>query len=99
MIGFFLGLAYASHLFGTPPVVIQIQNWLAGDSLYEGPAAIDQADKTGHLNLLRSPVEIIPKIGACIGFGMATSVFVGSFFLRIFVKEAKKKLPPNPKLD
>ncbi len=100
LIGFLLGLAYASHLFGTPPVVTQLQNWFAGDSLYEGPAAVDQADKTGHLSLLTSPVDIIPKIGACVGFAMACSVFVSSYVLRIvissFSKKSKKNVPEPP---
>lgn len=91
MIGFFLGLAYASHLYGTPPVVAQIQNWLAGDSLYEGPLPADQATNllNAQTNLMNSPVAIIPKIGACIGFGIAASVLSASLVLKAFFRAVK----------
>ncbi|MBX9688957.1 MAG: hypothetical protein K2X27_19775 [Candidatus Obscuribacterales bacterium] len=85
MLGFFLGLAYASHLYGTPPVVTQMQNWLAGDSLYEGPLPVDMQG-----GLMQSPVALIPKIGACIGFGIAVSVLSSSYILRIFMQATGK---------
>jgi hypothetical protein len=84
MIGFFLGLAFASHLYGTPPVVLQIQNWLAGDTLYEAPLPVDEAGA-----MMKTPVAVIPKIGACIGFGMATSVLIGSMMIRGLVTVSK----------
>lgn len=84
MIGFLLGLAYASHLYGTPPVVVQIQNWLMGDVLYEKPLPVDQAG-----NLMNTPVSLIPRIGACVGFGIAASVLSGSIFLRAVVSAVK----------
>ena len=85
MIGFFLGLAYASHLYGTPPVVTQIQNWLAGDSLYEAPLPIDET------NMMQTPVAIIPKIGACIGFAIGVSVLCTSITLRYFAEAVRQK--------
>lgn len=85
MIGFFLGLAYACHLYGPSPVVTEIQNWLAGDSLYEGPLPIDQAG-----NLMNTPVAIIPKLGACFGFGIAASVLSGSIFLKVLLSSIRK---------
>lgn len=97
MIGFFLGLAFASHLYGTPPVVLQLQNWLVGDSLYEAPLPVDQSG-----GLMNSPVSIIPKIGACVGFGMATSVLVGSMLIRGLIavsKDGSKKEPAKQEED
>jgi len=85
MIGFLLGLAYASHLYGSPPVVTQIQNWLAGDSLYEAPLPVDISG-----NLANGPISIIPKIGACIGFAMSTSILCSSIFIRMLAGGAKK---------
>ncbi len=87
-IGFFLGLAYASHLYGTPPVVMEIQSWLAGDSLYQGPLPVDVRG-----NLMRSPVSIIPKVAACIGFGIAVSVLAGSMTLKACLTAIKKQKP------
>lgn len=78
LIGFLLGLAYTAHLYGTPPVITQIQNWLAGDSLYEAPLPVDISG-----NLASGPISIIPKIGACTGFAMAASVLCSSIFIRM----------------
>lgn len=91
MLGFFLGLAYAAHLYGTPPVVTQIQNWLAGDSLYEAPLPVDQ------LSLMSTPVAIIPKIGACVGFAIAVSVLSTSIALRYMAGLVSNK--PDPKTE
>lgn len=93
MIGFCLGLAYASHLYGTPPVVIQIQNWLAGDTLYERPLPIDESERFG--SMMNTPVAVIPRIGACIGFAMAVSVYVSSLFLKAFAKTVSKNNKPR----
>lgn len=84
MIGFLLGLAYAAHLYGTPPVVTQIQNWFSGDTLYESPLPVDQT------NLMSTPVAIIPKIGACVGFAIAASVLSTSIVLRCLAAIAGK---------
>jgi hypothetical protein len=85
MIGFFLGLAYAAHLYGTPPVVTQLQGWIAGDSLYEAPLPVDEG------NLMSSPVAIIPKIGACVGFAIAASVLSTSVVLRFMASAVRNK--------
>ncbi len=93
LIGLLLGLAYASHLYGTPPVVTQLQNWFAGDSMYEGPLPVDIQG-----NLLRSPVALIPKLGACVGFGIAASVLFGSIMMKMFmgaVGSAAKTTSPS----
>lgn len=85
MIGFFLGLAYASHLYGTPPVVAQIQSWLAGDNLYQGPLPVDvgtQRDSTRML--MDTPIAIIPKLGACFGVAIAASIVCGHVIMRVF---------------
>lgn len=92
-IGFFLGLAYASYLYGTPPVVMQIESWLAGDSLFQEPIpsyglngeVAPQASAAGVAgNFLSPPVSLIPQIGALIGFGISASVLIGSLLLRSF---------------
>jgi len=91
LIGFLLGLAYASHLYGTPPVVMQIQNWLAGDTLIEGPLPVDQ---TG--NILGTPVAVIPKMGACIGFFTALTI-LGWTQSNRFLKSTMQSLSKSAK--
>lgn len=77
-IGFVLGLAYAAHLYGTPPVVIHLQNWLAGDSLYFGPLPVDLSDHAGRLS--GTAVVLLPQTGACLGFAVTISVLFSIFF-------------------
>lgn len=90
-IGFFLGMAYASHLYGPHPVVREIQGWLAGDNLYEGPLPVDLQG-----NLMASPLSIIPKMGACIGFFLAASILSSSVWLKILVNIVNKMPAPEP---
>jgi hypothetical protein len=89
MLGLLLGLAFSAHLYGTPPVVIQIQSWIAGDSLREGPLPFDQAGEFDHLR--NTAAAVIPKIGACIGFFMAVSIMFCSLILRAVSRSIAKK--------
>ena len=104
LIGFLLGLAYASHLYGTPPVVALIQSWLTGDSLIQGPLPVDVADKSSKsesLMLMNTPVSVIPQLGACFGFAISASVLCGSVIMRAFFQVAndassKQEKPVDP---
>jgi hypothetical protein len=92
LVGFLLGLAYASHLYGTPPVVMQIQNWFAGDTLIEGPPPVDQSG-----NILGTPVVVIPRMGACIGFFTALTILgwtQSNRLLKTALQSASKSAKP-----
>lgn len=85
LIGFLLGLAYASHLYGTSPVVAQLQSWFAGDTLADNlPVDIQGA-------LMRYPVSMIPVLGACFGFFLAVSVLFGNLVMGALINALKEK--------
>ena len=72
-LGFFLGLAYASHLFGSDLVFKQLAHLVAGDAAIDVPMSVDnqEAYQIG-------TAVLIPKLGTCIGFGIAAAVMLGS---------------------
>lgn len=111
IIGWLLGFAYASHLFGSDIVGQQIAHIIGGDSVMDVPATPGlsapgitppgfpsaapievelPADDIQHFRF--GTAVLIPKLGACIGFGVAAAVLLGSISYRIFqtlVSQAK----------
>ena len=85
LLGFLLGLAYASHLYGTSPVVAQLQAWFAGDTLSDNLPV----DIRG--SILRYPVSMIPVLGSCFGFFFALSSLFSHLVMKGLIKALKEK--------
>lgn len=79
VLGLLLGFAYASHLFGKELVFTQMAHLIAGDAVMDVPAPADTAG-----GYQAGTAALIPRMGACIGFGIAASVMLASIMYRIF---------------
>jgi len=91
IVGMLMGFAYASHLFGADVVADQMARLIGGDAVMDVPPPSSTASLEG---FQYATAALIPKLGACIGFGVAVSVLLGAVSFRL-MKNMVKAVKPN----
>lgn len=93
LIGLLLGFAYSAHLFGPDLVSREIAHMIGGDSVLDVPPPSSTASLEG---VQYATAVLIPKLGACIGFGIAASVLLGAISIQV-MKQLIANANPNVK--
>lgn len=91
IVGMLMGFAYASHLFGSDVVAEQMAHLIGGDAVTDVPPPTASASLEG---FQYTTAALIPKMGACIGFGVACSVLLGAISFKI-MKTVVAGVKPN----